>query len=253
MQLTLNKIRSNSPCYTGWEKLLKSMGKTKADNSRVLIAHLLDSNGINDTLWVISECIPDELEKKRNMVADLTDPAIKAAESVLHIFENKYPGDKRPRNAIENAKENVRRARSGEERLSRKFYYAVAAADAAAAAATAADAAADAVAVAVAVEDAAAVAAAAAYAVAAAATAAYAAAAADAYAAAAAVAAADAVADAYADAAADAYAVAVAAAVAATDAATVAAAATDADAAAARQKSRDNQKQIILKYFGDQL
>ena len=120
-QLTLNVIKSKSPCTSGWEKLLKSFDKTKADETPVSIAHLLDSNGINDTLWVIFNCIPDELQHKRNMLADLAEPAIKAAESVLHIFEEKYPEDKRPRDAIENAKENLRRARAGEERLPRSY------------------------------------------------------------------------------------------------------------------------------------
>ena len=117
--LTLNKIRGKSPCQSGWNTLMKSMGKTEADDTRVSIAHLLESNGKNDTLWVIFRCIPDQLEKKRNMIADIVEPAIEAAESVLHIFEKKYPDDKRPRKAIENAKENVRRSRLGLERLPR--------------------------------------------------------------------------------------------------------------------------------------
>jgi hypothetical protein len=94
MKLTLNDIKSKSPCENGYKKLLKSFNKTSADDTEVSIQHLLNSNGIDNTLWVIYNCIPDRIMDKRNMCADF-------AESVLHIFEEQYPNDKRPRQAIE--------------------------------------------------------------------------------------------------------------------------------------------------------
>jgi hypothetical protein len=94
MKLTLNDIKSKSPCENGYKKLLKSFDKTSADDTEVSIQHLLNSNGIDNTLWVIYNCIPDRIMDKRNMCADF-------AESVLHIFEEQYPNDKRPRQAIE--------------------------------------------------------------------------------------------------------------------------------------------------------
>ena len=94
MKLTLNDIKSKSPCENGYKKLLKSFDKTSADDTEVSIQHLLNSNGIDNTLWVIYNCIPDRIMDKRNMCADF-------AESVLHIFEQQYPNDKRPRQAIE--------------------------------------------------------------------------------------------------------------------------------------------------------
>jgi len=51
------------------------------------------------------------------MIADLTNLAVNSAESSLHIFEKTFPKDKRPFAAIESAKENIRRTKSGEERL----------------------------------------------------------------------------------------------------------------------------------------
>ena len=51
MQTTLNKIRAHSPCKEGWEKLLKNLGKTKADDEPLLITTILDSNGLDDALW----------------------------------------------------------------------------------------------------------------------------------------------------------------------------------------------------------
>lgn len=48
---TLNRIREHSPCRNGWEKLLRSLGKTKADDEPLNMLSILDSNGIEDCLW----------------------------------------------------------------------------------------------------------------------------------------------------------------------------------------------------------
>ena len=48
---TLNHIRAHSPCTEGWEKLLKHLGKTKADDDRLPFAVILESNGLDDALW----------------------------------------------------------------------------------------------------------------------------------------------------------------------------------------------------------
>ena len=53
MKTTLNKIREHSPCYYGWEKLLKHLGKTKADDEPLGITTILDSNGFEDALWCL--------------------------------------------------------------------------------------------------------------------------------------------------------------------------------------------------------
>ena len=51
MKTTLNKIRAHSPCNEGWEKLLKNLGKTKADDEPLSLLTILDSNGLDDALW----------------------------------------------------------------------------------------------------------------------------------------------------------------------------------------------------------
>ena len=51
MKTTLNKIREHSPCHEGWTKLLRNLGKTKADDEELLITTILDSNGLDDALW----------------------------------------------------------------------------------------------------------------------------------------------------------------------------------------------------------
>ena len=53
MKTTLNKIRERNPCTAGWEKLLKHLGKTKADDEPLAITTILDSNGLEDALWCL--------------------------------------------------------------------------------------------------------------------------------------------------------------------------------------------------------
>lgn len=53
MKTTLNKIRERNPCASGWEKLLRNLGKTKADDEPLLISTILESNGLDDALWCL--------------------------------------------------------------------------------------------------------------------------------------------------------------------------------------------------------
>ena len=50
---TLNKIRAHSPCEEGWKKVLAHLGKTKADDEPLPLLTILDSNGLDDTLWCL--------------------------------------------------------------------------------------------------------------------------------------------------------------------------------------------------------
>jgi hypothetical protein len=56
--ITLNQIRAKSPCVSGWETLLKHLGKTQADDVEFPLSVVLDSNGLDDTLWCL-RCLPD--------------------------------------------------------------------------------------------------------------------------------------------------------------------------------------------------
>jgi len=53
MKTTLNQIRDKNPCADGWAKLLKYLGKTKADDEAISILTILDSNGLDDALWCL--------------------------------------------------------------------------------------------------------------------------------------------------------------------------------------------------------
>jgi len=48
---TLNKIREHKPCTDGWEKLLKHLGKTQADDEVLPYSVIVKSNGLDDALW----------------------------------------------------------------------------------------------------------------------------------------------------------------------------------------------------------
>ncbi len=48
---TLNAIRAHHPCKEGWERLLRHLGKTQADNEPIPFAAILESNGLEDALW----------------------------------------------------------------------------------------------------------------------------------------------------------------------------------------------------------
>lgn len=56
--ITLNKIRAHSPCKSGWEKLLRHLGKTQADDEEFPLSVVLDSNGLDDALWCC-RCLPE--------------------------------------------------------------------------------------------------------------------------------------------------------------------------------------------------
>jgi len=51
MDTTLNKIRAGNPCVDRWVKLLKYLGKTKADDEPLSFRTIYESNGADDCLW----------------------------------------------------------------------------------------------------------------------------------------------------------------------------------------------------------
>lgn len=88
---TLNEIREHSPCREGWEKLLNHLGKTKADDEPLQLLTILESNGLDDALWVLRAKSLDRLSRHFQAWC---------AEQVLHHFEAERPEDMRVRNQI---------------------------------------------------------------------------------------------------------------------------------------------------------
>jgi hypothetical protein len=89
---TLAAIRAQSPCENGWRTLLAHLGKTAADDEPLPLLTVLDSNGLDDALWVLSCAMPDD-RLARHFQAW-------CAEQVLHLFERERPNDKRVRHQI---------------------------------------------------------------------------------------------------------------------------------------------------------
>jgi hypothetical protein len=75
---TLNRIRAQSPCTTGWTKLLRGLGKTAADNEPLGFDAILGVNGADDALW----CLRAEPQHDRlwRMVA------VRCARTVQHLM-----------------------------------------------------------------------------------------------------------------------------------------------------------------------
>lgn len=77
---TLNKIRAHNPCFGGWAKLLRHLGKTQADDEPLALATILDSNGLDDALWCLRAV--DGHERKMRLYA------VWCARQVRHLIDD---------------------------------------------------------------------------------------------------------------------------------------------------------------------
>ncbi len=135
---TLNAIKAHGPCASGWSTLLKSLNKSGPDDEPLPLAHILQSNGIDDAIWSLRSL--DESHRKTiNLMAyrfaNLARPYMKDQRSIdaLDVVYRFINGEATREELRDAAARAVRAARAA-----RAAY----AADAAAYAAYAADAAA---------------------------------------------------------------------------------------------------------------
>jgi len=77
---TLNEIRKFNPCKEGWTKLLKFLNKTEADDEPLLMATILESNGLSDAIWCLRAFY-------KNYKQSVVEFACDCTESVLPIWE----------------------------------------------------------------------------------------------------------------------------------------------------------------------
>ena len=75
---TLNKIRAHDPCADGWAKLLRHLGKTKADDEPLALVTILQSNGLDDALWSLRAC--DGIDREARLYA------VWCARQVQHLM-----------------------------------------------------------------------------------------------------------------------------------------------------------------------
>ena len=123
MNTTLNKIRSQSPCASGWSKLLKSLNKTSADDEPLSIIRILDSNGLDDALWCLRAVEGHDKEIRlfavwcaRQVQHLMTDPRSLAALDVAERFANGQATDKELAMAWDAARDAARDAASAAAR-----------------------------------------------------------------------------------------------------------------------------------------
>jgi len=93
MKTTLNKIKAAGACEDRYAHLLKALGKIQGDDEPLPIAKIIETNGIEDAVWAL-RTVEGHDREIRLFACD-------CAEIVLHIYEKAYPGDSRPRRAIE--------------------------------------------------------------------------------------------------------------------------------------------------------
>lgn len=97
--ITLNAIRNHAPCQLGWVKLLKTLGKTRADNKPLQFSTILASNGLNDTLWCLRVLEQEQRERIGGLLCDYVEHA-------LLVFEQKFPTDTRPLEVLKVLRDN---------------------------------------------------------------------------------------------------------------------------------------------------
>lgn len=80
---TLNKIRAHRPRANVWEKLLRHLGKTQADDEPLSLTTVLESNGLEDALWCLRAC--DGVDREARLYA------VWCARQVQHLLIDPRP------------------------------------------------------------------------------------------------------------------------------------------------------------------
>lgn len=97
---TFNSLRAHDACDTGYKKLGKYLGGiTKyGRNKPINLLDILKSNGASDMLWSLRAIKQENAKVVRLIMADI-------AEEVLPLYERQHPRNKRPRKAIQAARD----------------------------------------------------------------------------------------------------------------------------------------------------
>ena len=95
---TLYRLRRHHACESRYSHLVGALGPEWGDNTPINLLAILKHNGIEDCLWAL--CATDQ---NCDMVERLMEADF--AETVLPIYERDYPGDTRPRAAIQAARD----------------------------------------------------------------------------------------------------------------------------------------------------
>jgi hypothetical protein len=104
MQTTLNKIREHQPREDEWEKLLRYLNKTQADDEPLNLKVVLENNGVKFAIWCLRAV--DGFEKEKSLFA------VACARRVQHLME-----DGRSKHALDVAERYVLEQATIEEML----------------------------------------------------------------------------------------------------------------------------------------
>ena len=91
-------------CGEGYDKLAAYLGGTKTygKDTPIALTVVLDSNGLDDALWCARAVLPEEAAVRDKQIRLLAcDYAAGKDGWLLRLYEEQYPGDTRPRQAIE--------------------------------------------------------------------------------------------------------------------------------------------------------
>jgi hypothetical protein len=67
MKTTLNEVRKHEPCQDFWEKLLRYLNKTEPDDEPLPLLTVLESSGLEETLWCFRAV--EGLDKEKRLLA----------------------------------------------------------------------------------------------------------------------------------------------------------------------------------------
>jgi len=100
LQITFNLLKSHNVHNSLYYILSEFVGGDELYGSDTLINMntVMRALTLEDAVWTLRATTQDSSKVCRLFAAD-------CAESVLHIFEEKYPDDKQPRNAIQSARD----------------------------------------------------------------------------------------------------------------------------------------------------
>lgn len=100
MKTTLCALRAKNACTDRYSVLVAALGPNWGGRRALPLLKILRTNGLDDCLWAFRAvtATPETNRVMRLIAADF-------AASVLDIYENKHPGDRRPRLAIDAARD----------------------------------------------------------------------------------------------------------------------------------------------------
>lgn len=93
LHITLQSLKDNNACQDGYARLVEHLGGDFPLDKPINLITYLASNPVEDVIRALRATVENSDVVARLVAADF-------AESVLHIFEEIYPDDPRPRAAI---------------------------------------------------------------------------------------------------------------------------------------------------------